>query len=321
VEELLRTAESVTPEKGRTSQEFLQTRDDFIKVVTSEGINHNAINLNRSYYLNNSYEKFKVINLKGLMFDDEQDKAYLIYEKIPELNSQVKYNQSKAYELGGFVANLHCISTANYGVTEYTNWDSSDQLKRYLSQAAADPGAYNIQHSLHLRRDIYFDFIQNNVVGNNQSSNKIANSLIHRDLSIFNFIETSQASYLIDFDFAKFSCLADDLHTLIYEMIHYFGVDVAASLIKGYIDGIQSSEYELFQTEHSSDNYYHTTIIILTYCISYLCSNPFPYYMKHKLSDENFKFLVDSRNDKLHTLYKSFRKLPEKVQSCQKDLK
>jgi serine/threonine protein kinase len=140
--------------------------------------------------------------------------------------------------------------------------------------------------------------IFNNIPRLNLSQPKIA---LHRDFKPHNIIFDGERYHLIDFDFAAIDYVSLEVMGFIVDIIKT-GLSNAESFIRAYISNVDVSNIKPMSFV---DDY-----------LNYLCTNTFPYYMKDSLEYNNFKKLVEHRNESLEILWMmrdKINKIIEKV--------
>jgi len=112
---------------------------------------------------------------------------------------------------------------------------------------------------------------------------------LHRDFKLHNILNDGTSFYLIDFDFAA---------------IDNIGIEIVSFIIDFYYNNKDIKQVEVFVDAYKNNS----TIPIdwssmLNDYMVYMCCNTFPFYMKEKIGDDNFRVLYDERNRKLHFTY------------------
>lgn len=312
---IIANSSPINPNKGKTSNNFLfnNDEDEFIKVKNIRDLNFESIRLHNSI-ANINVDKFCVIPFHGVLFN--KDLAYLVYKYEPDLGYFGLKDHEKS--LGKFIAKIHIQSCTEIYSQKYENQYQQyySNLIKYKNLKKSYSHLYLIDYSYDLRENI-FESIKNSLDFN------ISQLLIHKDISMFNFVNdlNGKKHYLIDFDFARIADISQDLITILYETIKYYSVYSAAKILYSYIKycfemnfypiaNVNSGKFSSFSYNKDIE---YTCKSILISCIGYLCTNNFPYYMYDKLSTENFRFLVESRNEKLQFLNYYYHQIYDNV--------
>jgi hypothetical protein len=150
--------------------------------------------------------------------------------------------------------------------------------------------------SYSLRRDIF-----RNIKKFNAGQPKIA---LHRDFKPHNILYDGDSYNLIDFDFAAKDFVSIEIMSFIVDVMESGKTNVR-TFIESYIENSE------IPVKYNSlvDDY-----------LAYLCTNTFPFYMHDKLNPQNFKNLVEHRNNSLILLYENRESLSKIITETQNKL-
>jgi thiamine kinase-like enzyme len=135
------------------------------------------------------------------------------------------------------------------------------------------------KESYEMRKEIF-----ENIERLNLEQPKIA---LHRDFKPHNIIADSEKLYLIDFDFAAVDFVTLEVMSFLVDIAER-GTSIVKSFLTSYLENIDIP----IVYESMVDDY-----------LNYLCVNVFPFYSYEKMEPNNFKNLVEHRNNSLQSLY------------------
>jgi len=125
---------------------------------------------------------------------------------------------------------------------------------------------------------------------------------LHRDFKPHNIIFDGEKYHLIDFDFAAIDYVSLEVMGFIVDIIES-GLGNVKAFLEAYLDNI---EVPGIQPESFVDDY-----------LNYLCTNTFPFYLNKTLEPNNFKNLVDHRNNSLETLFSYRDRINQMIERIQ----
>lgn len=112
---------------------------------------------------------------------------------------------------------------------------------------------------------------------------------LHRDFKLHNIISDGKDLHLIDFDFAAVDNIGIEIISFI---IDFFYFERNEDRVKDFIKAYKESSTLKINWDSVLNDY-----------LVYMCVNTFPFYMKEKIGERNFKSLLNERNGKLNFTY------------------
>ena len=112
---------------------------------------------------------------------------------------------------------------------------------------------------------------------------------LHRDFKLHNIIFDGENLNLIDFDFAA---------------VDNIGIEIMSFIVDFYYETRDKDLVSVFMEaykQHSNLDINWTSV--LNDYLVYMCVNTFPFYMRGKIGEHNFKNLLSERNGKLNFTY------------------
>jgi thiamine kinase-like enzyme len=179
--------------------------------------------------------------------------------------------------IGKSMAIIHnyCYRNSNHIVL-----DKKENLYNDMGQWLTIPNSVPFKkESYEMRKEIFEKIERLNL-----EQPKIA---LHRDFKPHNIIADSEKLYLIDFDFASVDFASLEVMAFLVDIIER-GTSLVKAFITSYLENIDIP----IIFESIVDDY-----------LNYLCVNAFPFYSYERLEPNNFKNLVEHRNNSLISLY------------------
>jgi len=112
---------------------------------------------------------------------------------------------------------------------------------------------------------------------------------LHRDFKLHNIISDGENLYLIDFDFAAVDNIGIEIMSFI---IDFYYTTRDETLVAEFIKAYKENSKLNINWESVLNDY-----------LVYMCVNTFPFYMRARIGEINFKHLFNERNGKLNFTY------------------
>jgi thiamine kinase-like enzyme len=112
---------------------------------------------------------------------------------------------------------------------------------------------------------------------------------LHRDFKMHNIISDGENFHLIDFDFAAVDNIGIEIMSFI---IDFYYTSRDETLVKEFIRVYKENSKLSINWESVLNDY-----------LVYMCVNTFPFYMRQRIGEINFKQLYNERNGKLNFTY------------------
>jgi len=217
----------------------------------------------------NRYDSIEVIPENGDLF------YHITFEHIKEQKWSMDVENMSI--IGKSMAILHnyCYRNSKHIVLERKESNYND-----ISQWLTLPDSIPFKKESYLQRKEIFDKIERL----NTEQPKIP---LHRDFKPHNIISDGEKLYLIDFDFAAVDFASIEVMSFLVDILER-GTSLIKAFLTSYLENIEIP----IIPESMVDDY-----------LNYLCVNAFPFYSYEKLEPNNFKNLVEHRNNSLASLY------------------
>lgn len=248
----------------------------FIKTVDTTTFNFPSLNFQKilsENFINKSIKivkPFSTVELKDGTTEIE-------YNYIEAVDWDI--NTETVTRLGRGLAELHNFCHDEQSL--FSLWESEKKNATDMSAWGPIPMSPDKTIATDLRWDIF-----NKLEPYNHDQLKIP---LHRDFKIHNILNDGLDFYLIDFDFAA---------------IDNIGIEILSFLIDLYFNKKSIDLANIFiQSYKSVSRIPINWSTMLNDYLVYMCCNTFPFYMREKIGEENFRALFDERNHKLFFTY------------------
>lgn len=245
----------------------------FAKVMPVKGLDISSFAFQR--YLYDKFESDLKICEPLKIVSEKPDRVEIIYKYIQHQDwhlseTNIKMIAKSLAELHNFCYdNRHLISLpVKTPVVATGHWSSvEDTFEKTLS--------------VKIRKDIYENLKPYDV-------DQLCIPL-HRDFKTHNIISDGEKFYLIDFDFAAVDNIGIEIMSFI---IDFYYISRDETLVKEFIKVYKENSKLNINWESVLNDY-----------LVYMCVNTFPFYMRERIGEINFKQLLSERNGKLNFTY------------------
>jgi hypothetical protein len=257
----------------------------FIKTVDEKSFDFSTVAFQQ--YLSRSYKgSLKIPMPIGVNIDNKKGSALIEYDYVE--NKPWEVNEVNITELGKLMAQFH-----DYCYREPETWTRLDK-----KVFAVNMGAWDSVENSH-EKTLALD-LRNLVFKNLESYNDRQVCLpLHRDFKLHNILHDGSSFHLIDFDFAAIDNIGIEIVSFILDF-YYSSKDI--QLVEAFIDSYKSNTTIPIDWSTALNDY-----------MVYMCCNTFPFYMRDKIGEDNFRALYDERNHKLHFTYTNKQQIYESL--------
>jgi hypothetical protein len=217
----------------------------------------------------NRYDSIEVIPENGELF------YHITFEHIKEQKWAMSVDNMALIGKSMAIIHNYCYRNSNHIVLDKKENEYND-MGQWLTIPDTVPFK---KESYEMRKEIF-----ENIERLNLEQPKIA---LHRDFKPHNIIADSEKLYLIDFDFAAVDFVTLEVMSFLVDIAER-GTSIVKSFLTSYLENIDIP----IVYESMVDDY-----------LNYLCVNVFPFYSYEKMEPNNFKNLVEHRNNSLQSLY------------------